>query len=81
MARTRTRSASEDVQEEAADLTREEQEALEDGQALAEKYVAEQEARADDDPLVLAKQAAAEAAEENAAADEERAKAAEAEEE
>jgi hypothetical protein len=61
---------------EEAELTIAEKAEAAQAEELAEKYVAEQEARADDDPLVLAKEAASEAAEENAAADEEREKAA-----
>jgi hypothetical protein len=68
-------------EEEAPDLTIAEKAEVAAGEELAEKYVEEQEARADDDPLVIAQAERAEADEAAAAADEERAKAAEAEDE
>ena len=77
MARPRAKAKEENAE---ADLSIAEKAALAEGKELAEKYVAEQEARADDDPLVLAKEARAEADEANAEADEARAEAAEAEE-
>jgi hypothetical protein len=49
------RGRSAQNEEAVEDLTRAEKEAQEDGEALAAKYVAEQEARADDDPLKLQK--------------------------
>jgi SAP domain len=61
MSEVEDKAAAEDAEAKAEwedNATREEKEAVEDGEALAEKYIEEQDAREDDDPLVLQKRPA-----------------------